>query len=115
MSEASHAVPFTCLFCHNVFHVDLPTHVTVGWAIDGCRKCTVSVTAKRGTRIKYGAYYGRPHGREYADLHLQPDAIYTVARIKRWQHGTWVQLQETGKCSFNLRLFTPGTFYREKI
>lgn len=112
--ETSHLVTFTCTFCGGTFDERLPTRVQHAWSVDGCQRCSVSAPLKRGTKIRYSAYEGRPNGARYADMYLQRDAVYTVLRTKRWQHGAWIWLQEAGVyVSFNIRLFTPETFTQE--
>lgn len=78
-----------------------------------CGLCSV-LNPRPGTIVKYAAWDRPGHLPPYSPARLTPNALYTIARVKQWQHGTVVWLRETGTASFNVLLFTPKTFQREE-
>lgn len=104
-------VTFRCLFCENAWEETWDTGVGKNhFNVTGCRKCSVSTSAKKGTKIVYGAPNRSPSDAVYANFHLKPNEIYTVKKTKPWQHGCFVILEEFPNCEFNLRIFTPLNF-----
>jgi hypothetical protein len=109
-----HTIAFTCTFCGYKWSDTYPVQMDEGINVNGCRRCTVPVTAQRGTQIRYAAPDRAPADAIYADHHLKRGEVYTVAWIMQWQHGARVQFEETGEYkTFNLRLFVPVSFNRE--
>ena len=105
-----HTIHFSCTFCGHTWTEERAIRRTA-WSLPWCRICGVT-DPKRGQRVCYGAAERMPAGAMYADQHIKRGATYTIENVKQWQHGTMISLQETGRCSYELLLFTPVDFQR---
>lgn len=88
-----------------------------GFETHQCEKCSISVDARKGTRIVYGSPERSAANAVYADNHLTRGTVYTLRKVKREQHAAYAHLIELPKGrwndpSFNLGLFTPVGFQR---
>jgi hypothetical protein len=108
-SKMIFTINYRCLFCGNqwaeeddIFEQDRDL------AVSGCRACVPPL--ETGILVKYGSPERAPADAVYADHHLQRDGIYTISKVRRWQHGAYVCFRETGDKQFNFRLFVPRAF-----
>ncbi len=104
-----------CTFCGCLWVWAMPARVPTGFKANSCPSCHAS--PKPGKQIQYSGAERNPAGAVYADQYLTRDAVYTVRKVKQWQHGCDVFLKEKPKTNwadfaFNLSLFTPVGFKR---
>jgi len=107
--EEAHILEFVCKFCGNRWRDEYPIKTDEVIALPGCRVCVPDL--EPGVLVRYGSPERAPGDAMYADNHLKRGELYTIARVKRWQHGSYVSFRETGDRQFNSRLFVPADFY----
>jgi hypothetical protein len=111
LPDERHIVDFVCSFCGNRWKDEYHVHTDKVIDLPGCRICVAPLS--RGVQVKYAAPERAQADAIYADRHLTRDAIYTIAKVKRWQHGAYVSFKETGDKQFNSRLFVPRDFEKK--
>lgn len=102
---------FTVTFhcdCGNSFQNTSP--IQKDFKVRGCPKCAVTNPVK-GKKIKYTAPSHRPNADTvFSNSLLNLGEVYTILKVKQWQHGTIIWLAEIGLShSFNLSAFGPVT------
>jgi hypothetical protein len=110
--EENYTVNCICGFCgHRWVMNDYLHPVDRLMELPRCERCWPQL--KKGVIVRYGAPEQDPLDAGYADRHLNRDGLYTIAKVKQWQHGSWVYFEEIGDRQFNSALFTPKDFVKE--
>lgn len=109
---ASFLVTFQCTFCGHQWQESLTFDPKRNpWVLNWCINCGITKPQPK-QQVRYGAPDRRPSGAVYADRYLERGGIYTISKVKRWQHGCHIELKETGTNRYELLLFTPVGFTR---
>lgn len=114
-NEQDYTVNCVCAFCDNRWQMDdFPYDTDKVIKMPSCARCFPKI--RPGAKVRYGAPGRAPADAVYADLHLQRGHVYTISKVKRWQHGSYVWFKETGDHrQFNASLFTPPDFNDLKV